>query len=823
MKKLMNNSMALKASIFPPLLLASAIASASSERFILEEVIVTAQKVPESLQDVPISMSAVDGQKIADAGINNLQTLSGSVPGLQIGTGAVSDNIFIRGIGSGSNKAFEQSVGMYIDGAYMGRSLQYRSPFLDVERVEVLRGPQGVLFGKNTVAGVINITTASPSPGDETTGKVSAEYEPETDSQVYTAMFNTSLTENLGARVALKYRDAEGWVDNALLDNTEPNNEETSARVTLAWYPTDDISTTLKLSHSEMSSSGVPMVLTSGDPVSSNPLDLAALSDFAPFAFGALNAGYPETSGFASKDFTGYKNNNTVRNKEGMDLESNGLVLNVDWGFENFNVASVTAYSEYEYANGVDGDFGPLTFISAGGEQEFDQISQEFRLSTTNEGPVNWTVGAYFEKQSLMTDGTVGVDTSLGQPDYINAATGGFGFTSLATALTGGAYGVDSIYRHGHFEQDAETASAFAQVTWEITPEVRATFGLRYAVDKKTTDKSVVFTDDVLGINRSDADPDGYGDQASLEFLWSKYGTFRHNFNNIKRKSENLTPGLNVEWDLSEDAMVYFSYSEGYKSGGFNAADDMEISNYTTPAEDYEYEDEEVKTFEIGGKFTLAEGSMRLNWALFHTEYTNLQVTSFNGTSFTVGNAAATTIEGVEADWQWQASEYLNVSANIAYLDYAYDEYDTASCNVNAQLQYVLANPGAEAAECSADLSGETGAFAPEWSGALAFQYERPVGDSLTLQLGADANYKDEYYTDDDLSEASLQDATWKYNLRAGLKSLESNWEIMLFGNNITDEQTLASSQDVPSMPGMHIGYVDEGRVWGLRGTYNFE
>ncbi len=819
MKKSTQYPLALSASIFTPLLLASAISSAASERFMLEEIIVTAQKVPESLQDVPISMSAVDGQKIADAGINDLQMLSSSVPGLQIGNGAVGDNIFIRGVGSGSNRAFEQSVGMYIDGAYMGRSLQYRSPFLDVERVEVLRGPQGVLFGKNTVAGVINITTASPSPGDETSGKVSAEYEPETDSEVYTAMLNTSLTENLGARVALKYRDAEGWVDNALLDNTEPDNEESSARVTLAWYPTDEISTTLKLSHSEMKSSGTPIVLLAAEPVSSNPAELAAVSPLAPVGFGVLNAAYPDMASYVGKDFTGYKNNNTIRYGSGMDLESNGLVLNVDWSFENFTLTSVTAYSDYEYTSGLDGDFGPLDFVSAGSEQEFDQISQEFRLTTTNEGPVEWAVGAYFEKQSLMHDGAVAIDTSLGESALVHLITG---HPNLASYNTGGLYTVDTIVRHNRFEQDAETASAFAQATWEITPEVRATFGVRYAVDKKEVDKSLVLTDDNLGYNRSDADPDGYALQPFLDGLWAGFGTYRHEFNNIDRKSENLTPGLNVEWDLSEDAMVYFSYSEGYKSGGFNASDDLEVIDIETPTEDFEYEDEEVKTFEVGGKFTLAEGSMRLNWALFHTEYTNLQVTSFNGTSFTVGNAAETTIEGVEADWEWQASEYLNVRANIAYLDYAYDDYDTASCNVDAQLQYVL-DTGLPASGCTADLSGETGTFAPEWSGALSMYYERPISDALTLQLGGDANYKDEYYTDDDLNDSSLQDATWKYNLRAGLKSVTGNWEVMLYGNNITDEQTLTSSQDAPLLPGMHIGYADQGRVWGLRGTYNFE
>jgi len=827
MKQLKIRRAVAQSAIFAPLLLASAVAAAVDEVFVLEEVIVTAQKRVQNLQDVPISMSAVDGQKISDAGMNDLQALSSSVPGLQIGVGAVSDNIFIRGVGSGSNRAFEQSVGMYIDGAYMGRSLQYRSPFLDVERVEVLRGPQGVLFGKNTVAGVVNITTASPSLSEETTAKVSAEFEPETDSQVYTAIMDTTFSENLGARVAVKYRDAEGWVDNALLDEEEASNEEISARISVLWEPTDDLSANLKLSYSNMDSFGNPIVLTAFEPVSSDAGELAAVSQLAPIGFAVANMAYPEIANYVGQDFTGYKNNNNSLYDEGMELETRGAVLNIDWSFENFTLASVTAYSTYENTSGLDGDFGPLDFISAGGKQDFDQLSQEFRLSTTSEGPIDWTVGAYFEQQTLEVDGTVGINSSFGQPAIVSAITGGY--SNLFSYLSGGAYTVDSIYRHNRLEQDAETVSAFAQAVWEVNPQLRVTFGLRYAVDEKEVDKTLLTTDDNLGQSVSDSDPDNYLLQSALDGMWAGFGTYRHDFNGVDRRSENLTPGLSVEWDVSEDSMVYLSYSEGYKSGGFNGADDLEAIDLDgdgigeTPTEDYEYEDEEVKTVELGGKFTLAEGTMRLNWALFHTEYTNLQVTSFNGTSFTVGNAAETTIEGAEVEWQWQATEFLNVSANVAYLDYAYDKYDTASCNVDAQLGYVLANPGASASGCVADLSGETGVFAPEWSGAISVAYEREIAESLVFQLGGDANYKDEYYTDDDLNDASLQDATWKFDLRAGLKSISGDWEVMLFGNNITDEQTLTAGQDGPLLSGMHVGYVDKGRVWGLRGTYNFD
>lgn len=809
-----------------PLVLVSAIASANTDKFVLEEVIVTAQKTPESLQDVPISMSAVNGQAIADAGITDLQTLSGNVPGLQIGNSATGNNIFIRGVGSGTNRAFEQSVGMYIDGAYMGRSAQYYSPFLDVDRVEVLRGPQGVLFGKNTVAGVINITTASPNPGDETSARTSIEYEPETGTKSYQAMINTSLTDNLAGRIAIKHRDADGWMNNALAHQEEPANKETSARITLAWHPSDDIVATLKVAHSKVESSGNPIVVSAYAPVSANPAELGAVSSLAPIGFAVMNAAYPQLGNFVDQDFVGYKNNNTLIHESGFTLENDNVVLNIDWHLDEFSISSVTAYSEYQSDSGIDGDFGPLDFVSAGANQEFTQISQEFRLATEWESPIQWTLGAYFEKQTLDNNNAVGINSSFGQPAIVNGITG---HNNLFSYLTGGTYNVDSIYRHNYFEQDAETSSVFAQATWEISETLRATFGVRYAVDRKEVDKSLVMTDDNLGYDASNSDPDNYPLQAVLDGMWARFGTERHNFNGIDRKVENLTPGINIEWDMSDDAMIYLSYSEGYKSGGFNGADDMDTLDLDgdgvgeTPASDFEYEDEEVKTLEIGGKFTLAEGSMRLNWALFHTEYSNLQVTSFNGTSFTVGNAAETTIEGFEAEWEWQSSEYLNLRANIAYLDYAYDNYENASCNVDAQLQHVLNNPGSTAASCAADLSGETGVFAPEWSGAINISYERPLGDSLNIQLGADANFRDDYYADDDLNDASFQDATWKYNLRAGISSADDTWALMLYGNNITNEQTLTSSQDAPLLPGMHVGYADQGRVWGLRAIYNFQ
>jgi iron complex outermembrane receptor protein len=213
----------------------------------LEEIIVTAQKRAESLQDVPISVSAIQGEKIQDAGIPNMAALADYVPNLHIADAPVNTNIYMRGVGSGNNQGFEQSVGMYIDGVYMGRGRQYRAGFLDVERVEVLRGPQGTLFGRNTVAGAVNITSASARAGDELTGQVMASAE-SFDGRVLEGFVGGGVTDTLGVRLAMKYRETDGFADNTFLGRPEGSIEELSWRLSLNWQPTDDLNVNFKYS-----------------------------------------------------------------------------------------------------------------------------------------------------------------------------------------------------------------------------------------------------------------------------------------------------------------------------------------------------------------------------------------------------------------------------------------------------------------------------------------------------------------------------------------------------------------------------------------------
>ena len=207
----------------------------------LEEIVVTARKREETLMDAPLSVTAVRGGDMDKQGITNMEQLSAKVPGLQIGRGAQTNSIFIRGIGSGVNKAFEQSAGMYVDGVYQSRGRQFTMSLVDVQQVEILRGPQGTLFGKNTIAGAIKVETATTLPGDELNGSVTVDHEWDYNTSRVTGVIGGSPTETLGARLAVRYQESDGYVENHTYNTDVAEREDTVARLSLAWDPTDTL------------------------------------------------------------------------------------------------------------------------------------------------------------------------------------------------------------------------------------------------------------------------------------------------------------------------------------------------------------------------------------------------------------------------------------------------------------------------------------------------------------------------------------------------------------------------------------------------------
>lgn len=811
----------------------SSITISTSQAAVLEEIIVTAQKRAQSLQDVPISVSAVSGQKIQEAGIYTMTALASQVPNLNIGEGPVNTNIYMRGVGSGNNQAFEQSVGMYIDGVYMGRGRQYRSPFLDLERVEVLRGPQGTLFGKNTVAGAINVITANPEVGEAFNGSIAAVLETNSGN-VLEGVLSGGLGESTAARLAFKYRETDGHITNTFLDQQEPQVEESLFRFTGVWQVNDDIDVNLKYSHSDYKRVGQLSLVNNYLTPAEVAADFPNASAFAQTAYAVTNMFYPELASIAGQEFTAFRDNGYGPDKSSLSIGNNpdssnnktdNVVATVNVVLGEHTLTSITGYSSYEYVDGADVDWLPLSFISRDDDQQFDQLSQEFRIASPVGETFEYIGGLYYEEQKMEFDRRVMIDASFGGLfDDFNTNISNPPIASLFTALTGGGYNALIAARNHHYELDAKSFALFGQGTFNISDEFRLTLGLRYTKEDKDVVSNQFLSDSDTGFNTPSFNPYLVGIQAS------SFNAYNRRYN-ADRSTSKWIPSANVQWDISENSMLYFTVSEGFKSGGFSSADDQRPSDAgvatnpncavtycTVPGDDFEFQDEEVLAYELGGKHKLFDGAMTANWALFRTEYTDQQVSVFKGVGFAVTNAAQSLIQGLEMDLRWQAHDDLFIGLSAAYLDAEYESYRDGPCTAK-QIDTLGSACGTNGEN---DLSGHETTFAPKYTGALFFDYTKALTEQVTFFFSGDINYSAEFSTAGDADTQDYQESYTKLGLRTGLRSSDDSWEVMFFGRNITDEEVALLRFDVPVLVGSHASTVDEGRVLGMRASYRF-
>jgi outer membrane receptor protein involved in Fe transport len=295
----------------------------------LEEVVVTATKRLESLQDIPISVNAVSAEKMAEAGIDRIENLAPYVPNLSMAENGIGTAIYIRGIGSGINAGFEQSASMYVDGVYYGRPQLSRAPFLDLERVEVVRGPQPILFGKNSIAGAISMITAKPT--DEFEASMSMLYEPDAEELEGTAVVSGPLTDSLSGRLAVRYRETDGYLDNIYLDDGEANREESTFRGTLQWDATADLRVTLKGEVGSFDVKGRNMEVISDNP-SVNP------------AFGGMNYSEIQVNVFGQPEagLNVKQDQKRTSNGDFSDNDTENVTMTIDYAMGDYTLTSVT-------------------------------------------------------------------------------------------------------------------------------------------------------------------------------------------------------------------------------------------------------------------------------------------------------------------------------------------------------------------------------------------------------------------------------------------------------------------------------------------------
>lgn len=604
----------------------------------LDEIVVTAQKRAEGLSDVPISISAVTGERIEAYGDANLEAVSSSIPNLKITQTALANRIAIRGIASGDNKGFEQSVAMFVDGIYYGRDQLSRMPLVDLERIEVLRGPQPTLFGKNAIAGAVNVV--SRKPGKDFEGSANAMYEFNHKEVKLTGVLSAPLSDSVGVRVVGYYRSMDGYFFNTRQNRQEPNVKEAFTRGTLSFDSGGPLSADLKVEYADFKTKGQPREV------------FGAVGTYNAVFAGPL---FVDTVENYVRADGGYESRNKIFN----------AVLNANLELGEHTLTSVTGFLDYNVKETIDVDFAAPAFLDGTNQAEdYRQFSQELRITSPGDQQFNYIAGVYYQNSKLDVSDVVRFN-----PTFL-----GFGppFNALGDTTNDRIYG-----------QNSNLISVFAQGEFSLTEALRLTLGARYNHESKDGSRT-------LTINR------GALNTFALPVVIGTFRALNIEAHSVSGElSENsFNPMANIQYDLTDDLMFYASYARGTKAGGFDIRSNS-LPGSTTVARPgaFAFSAEKADNYEAGLKFKNRE--LAMNVSVYRTTYQDLQTNVFDGTlNFNVRNAAAARTQGVEADMRWAVSRNLTVSGAIAYLDFEFTNFSEGQC-------YYLQTPDVPGGFCS--------------------------------------------------------------------------------------------------------------------------
>jgi len=796
----------------------------------LEEVVVTAQKKEQGLSEVPISIQVLSSERITDMGVSSWEEIAQYVPGLTVAKGVQEQSIYIRGVGSGTNKGFEQSVTQFVDGMSVTRSQQYTVPLLDLERIEVLKGTQGVLFGKNTIAGVINTVSKSPTVGGDLDAYASHEVVPDWSSYKTSMATNIPVNDNFAMRIALSTTESDGWVNNVFTSEQEPQTKSEAIRATFL-YELDDMEINLKVFKSDFERIGQHSQVTHWGLSAPPPSIIAAGRTVAIAAFSVANVAFPQIGQNVGKDFTTTNSMNIYggQNPNGGTNDAENMILNIKTSVNDHDLSWTSTMSEFDFTEGADADMSPLDFLAVSGNEQYESTTHELVITSPSSDTFEYIAGFFIEENEYSFQNEAFLNGDLGNAPVTNAVlTGALGIGgTLWNAFSRGALPANVLSSHHLHDLESSSQSVFAEGTWYLNDQLSLTAGVRWSDEEKELMDSQFLASDITGGNTAEA---GTLNPVVRNILFGVLGRDTYEFPLQKMSEDHVTPSIKVNYEYSDTTRLYLSWAEGYKSGGFDASDNVKRVNYTTPDSSNRFTSEEATTTEIGIKFDLPDQNLRANVAAFSTEYLDMQVSAFVGASFVVSNAGASTIEGIEGDFEWSPLDGLYVGGAFTYLDFTFDQF-IGGCTAAQDIAYRAANnttvntprgPQVIYGTCSQDLKGQTGVNAPEMSSSLYAKYVINTGNGFNVVLGADVNKIDEYFTQNDLDPFNLSPETTKVNLRVGVEADDEKWSLVVFGRNVTNEVGQSFGVDLPLISGSHVGYLQPGREIGMRYRVNF-
>ncbi len=744
-------------------------------------IVVTARKQAESLQEVPISVAVTQGDDLRANVITNLEGLTATTPTVTVTRTPVADALYIRGVGSGGSAGFQQSVGTFVDGVYRGRGAAARSAFLDVERVEVLRGPQPVYFGNSTIGGAFNIV--SRGPGDEFEVDLMSSYEFNADEWVTEVGVGGPLNDTVGIRIALNHTESKGWMFDTIQNERVPATNNDAVRGTLKIDPDSGFDATLKVEYSNNVETGGRLQVIECGPA------------IAPVFGPNCNPGIFGVPGFEDQlDYNlsrgGVLPNGRVQeDRNDLDLLNISFAMNYEFG-DGHTLSAVTGLVDYTSDRLVDVDSGPGAFALADRREDFKQFSQEIRLTSPSDQPFTYMFGAYFEDADLL---------------YTQAANNGAGPGPL----------INGVQSFSTFDQDQRTIALFGSLAYELTDSLTLSVGARWT-DVETEALKVQVT------NTLDGDPAPPAVVAAAAFLGGPNPRDEHVLPG-ERSDSDFTPTVELQYKPNDDIMLYGSYKRGFKTGGFDPQTQLAVLALPTPNDPnggYEFDDEKAEAFEIGAKMQLFDRALTLNLAAFRTTFKDLQVQSFDSTTstFVTANAGAARSQGVELDALWRATDFLSFNLSATYLDGTFTDFNSAACNSAQQAAFIAAGtPG----QCTATIDGQNTSFSPEFSGSVGYNLDLPITDNLDLVSSGRVNFTTEFETLQNADAAEIQDGYVKVDARIGVAGNDKQWELAFYGKNLTDKVTFRFSGELPG-PAGRFALVDRRRELGIQGRIKF-
>lgn len=757
----------------------------------LEIIEVTARKRIESVQTVPSSISAVTGELIQGMGVNNVEDLSKYVPGLEQPKLANSSRLSLRGVSSGDNPSFEQSVGTYVDGVYRGRMNQQRAGFFDMQRVEVLKGPQLTLYGNSSIGGALSMITNRPDVGDDLNGEFTVKYETEYEEAQILGGLNIPVTDEFALRIAGKWRDQnKGAAFNNYTGKDEPYFKDYAFRIGAVWQPRDDLSLYLRHEQATFEKFGESLAIYRHV----NP-DFTEFenSPLAPFGIGTgeMNTGNDDS----------IFNNGPSGNKN----ESDETMLEIVWNIsENTSITSITAQSNYDYFHTLDVDTAPYDLMSSDVPEDYEQFSQELRFDMIVNEQINLMGGLYYQDADFNT---------------------GFDVDFYLTQL-----GMPNFTRSNYLEQKTEQSAIFAQVDYQATDKLSLTLGVRYSDIEKTATQGLTLLNIDGTVDTRPAFPDGHPYAGLTPALLSYWGALKsvgapHEFENMKREESHTMVQASASYFFTDSFMGYVNFADGAKAGGFDTLYEGPASASplgTSPGpsagtpEDTQFEDEQVTAYEIGFKSDWDD--MRLNVAVFYGTYDDLQTTMFNGSiGSNVGNAGKTIQKGIDVEFIWQATDDLSITANAEYLDFYYDKFEGAACS----LTEVYKGEADENGQC--DWSGDNLAWVPEFTAVVAAEHLTEVMDNYEMSNMLSVSYKSEHTIDSSNEQGLMQDGYALVDYRLKLTPMDSNWHVALTVNNLFDEDYEIYLTQIPLIAGAYAnGVHQKARRINLEFGYSF-